>query len=139
MRERPYNRWTPERLAHCQRLYEEGATREEIGRVFDIAPATVSVMAWQKKWQRLVKPTRSQSARVQAALQSAGDGAEEDRAPQVEEASDDERAFNGRLRQTIREYWQARGRRIWLSTEPQPGGVLGIRSKSVNGVPVSSQ
>jgi uncharacterized protein YjcR len=123
-------RWTEQRLAQCRALFESGMKTSEIGAKFGITASTVSVMAWQRKWQRKVKP--QQAARMVAVSVAAGD----DAATVDVAVTARERNFNARLQQTIAEYWRAQGRKVELHVEEQGGDLLGIRSKSVNGVPV---
>ncbi len=124
-------RWTAEQLAQCRTLFEDGMHRDEIGKRFGIAGSTVSVMAWQKKWRRKVRP-RSTTRRL-VAVETVVAGAD---APVEIPVTARERAFNERLQRTIAEYWRAQGREVALHVEDQGCDLLGIRSKSVNGVPV---
>jgi len=124
-------RWTEARLAQCREMFESGMKTSEIGAKFGITSSTVSVMAWQKKWQRKVryKPATRRMVAVEAVV------AGEDAAVEVAVTAR-ERNFNARLQQTIADYWRTHGRKVELHVEEQGGDLLGIRSKSVNGVPV---
>jgi HPt (histidine-containing phosphotransfer) domain-containing protein len=43
--ERTYGKWTKERLEQCRRLYEEGASNQELGTMFlDRTPARIKAM-----------------------------------------------------------------------------------------------
>jgi len=126
-------RWTEARLARCQALFESGMKTSEIGAKFGITASTVTVMAWQRKWQRKVRSNQAARRMVAVAVPAA---AGEEEATVDVAVTARERNFNQRLQQTIAEYWRAQGREVDLHVEDQGGDLLGIRSKSVNGVPV---
>lgn len=125
-------RWTEQRLEPCRTLYEKGMRTNEIGAKFGISGRTVAWMAWQYKWQRKVKPKPGGGHMVAVTVGAKGQAGAGEVAVTAAE-----RAFNEQLRRTIANYWRAQGRKVELHVEEQGGDLLGIRSKSVNGVPVS--
>lgn len=138
-------RWSAVRLAQCRALYEAGVETSEIGAHFGITVSTVSVMAWKRKWRRPTKAEVGEQPGIAAALASASAVAAIAAAAQADErarqgaesaVTAQERNFNEHLRQTIAAYWRAQGRAVELRVEDQGDDLLGIRSKSVNGVPV---
>ena len=136
MSRRMHKRWTPQQLEQCRALFESGMKAAKIGARFNISGSTVSVMAWQRKWQRKVKPPEISRPIVAAQTQGAGAAAEGAETQGEVAVTAHERAFNERLRRAIADYWRARGRAVELHVEEQGGDLLGIRSKSVNGMPV---
>lgn len=130
MSARTNNRWTAEKLAQCQRLFEDGTSNAALGVLFDVKPGTIATMAWQREWRR--KPVLQQPARQAGA---------DRRLPAVDinppiPPDREEIAFNNRLRRTIAAYWRARGKAIALQVETMGVGIQCIRSRSINGVPI---
>ncbi len=129
MSARKNNRWTPERLAQCQRLFEDGASNAALGVLFDVKPGTIASMAWQREWRRkplAEKPTRLAGAERPLPVVDINPPIPPDR---------EEIAFNSRLRRTIAAYWRARGKEIALQVETMGVGIQCIRSRSINGLP----
>jgi hypothetical protein len=128
------NKWTPELLAQFQQLYEAGTSNQSLAAMFDLKPATVSVMAWQRGWERERRrepatPTLEQPA-AHAVFHTAADIN-----PPIPPTRD-EVAFNARLCRTINAYWRRQGRAIDTRVQTLGCGLQAIRSRSRNGLPV---
>ena len=128
------NKWTTELLAQFQQLYEAGTSNQSLAAMFDIKPATISVMAWQRGWERerrreSVKPTLERPA-VDAAFPTTADIN-----PPIPPTRD-EVAFNARLCRTISAYWRRQGKAIDIRVQTLGCGLQSIRSRSRNGLPL---
>jgi len=128
------NKWTPELLAQCQQLYQAGTSNQSLAAMFDIKPATISVMAWQRGWERETRREATAPTLERPAAPTASPTAADINPPVP--PSREEIAFNARLCRTISAYWRRQGQAIDIGVQTLGCGLQSIRSRSRNGLPL---
>jgi transposase len=115
----PY-RWTRELRAECRKLYEGGMHADDLARRYDVQPATIRSMAsrfeWKRKHRAEARPQPERNANPSLA------------------ASPSDVQFNHKIADTIRSFWRAKGQAVEVRVEG-----LGVRSRTIGGLPVSAQ